>query len=74
MTSGSDFFLRSDLRWNINWTLWIEKQKYDRSNACVKCKENKGNIVIRHVVYCRLSVTFLLKLPTTLDSPRSRLV
>lgn len=33
--------------------LMTKKPKYDRSKVCVKCKENTGNIVIRHVVYCK---------------------
>ncbi|EJD06980.1 uncharacterized protein FOMMEDRAFT_118050 [Fomitiporia mediterranea MF3/22] len=27
--------------------------KFDRSNKCIKCKVEKGNIVIRHAVYCK---------------------
>ena len=58
MTSGSDFFLPFDLRRGVDWFQRTEKPKYDRSNVCVKCKENAGNIVIRHVVYCKLSSSF----------------
>ena len=58
MTSGSDLFLSLDLRSDVDWFLQKEKPKYDRSNVCVKCKENTGNIVIRHVVYCKLSSSF----------------
>ncbi|THV07395.1 hypothetical protein K435DRAFT_825628 [Dendrothele bispora CBS 962.96] len=29
------------------------RPKFDRSKFCVKCKENTGNIVIRHAVYCK---------------------
>lgn len=31
----------------------LKRPKYDRSKACVKCKLNTGNIVIRHAVYCK---------------------
>ena len=58
MTSGSDFSLFFDSLRDINWFPQTEKPKYDRSNVCVKCKERSGNIVIRHVVYCKLSSTF----------------
>jgi len=58
MTSGSDFFLFLDLRSDVDWFSRKEKPKYDRSNVCVKCKENTGNIVIRHVVYCKLGSSF----------------
>ena len=61
MTSGSDSFLPSDLRWGVDSFPRTEKPKYDRSNACVKCKKNTGNIVIRHVVYCKLSFLLLFK-------------
>ncbi|EFI27902.1 hypothetical protein CC1G_14393 [Coprinopsis cinerea okayama7 len=29
------------------------RPKFDRSKQCVKCKEQRGNIVIRHAVYCK---------------------
>jgi len=33
--------------------LMPKKSKFDRSDKCVKCKEARGNLVIRHAVYCR---------------------
>ena len=47
-----------NLRRDVDRFPRAEKPKYDRSNVCVKCKENTGNIVIRHVVYCKLSSLF----------------
>ncbi|PAV16267.1 cytoplasmic trna 2-thiolation 2 [Pyrrhoderma noxium] len=29
------------------------KQKFDRTVTCVKCKTQRGNLVIRHAVYCK---------------------
>ncbi|KAI0041922.1 hypothetical protein FA95DRAFT_1610631 [Auriscalpium vulgare] len=29
------------------------KAKFDKGKTCVKCKENPGNLVIRHAVYCK---------------------
>ena len=55
MTSGSDSFF--PLTYASGCSLQLpptEKPKYDRSNVCVRCKVNTGNIVIRHVVYCKL--------------------
>ncbi|KAH6909097.1 hypothetical protein BKA70DRAFT_1426245 [Coprinopsis sp. MPI-PUGE-AT-0042] len=34
--------------------LMTPRLKFDRSKQCVKCKENPGNIVIRHAVYCKI--------------------
>ena len=63
MTSGSDSFsLPFDPRQDIDQFPRTEKPKYDRSKVCVKCKENTGNIVIRHVVYCK-SVFFTSNRP-----------
>ncbi|KDQ24464.1 hypothetical protein PLEOSDRAFT_1047482 [Pleurotus ostreatus PC15] len=33
--------------------LMTRRPKFDHSKECVKCKGRVGNIVIRHVVYCR---------------------
>ncbi|KAI0078820.1 hypothetical protein K474DRAFT_1593380 [Panus rudis PR-1116 ss-1] len=33
--------------------LMPRRLKYDKSRTCVKCKENQGNLVIRHAVYCK---------------------
>ncbi|KAG5643017.1 hypothetical protein DXG03_001755 [Asterophora parasitica] len=33
--------------------LMLRRQKFDKSKDCVRCKENAGNIVIRHAVYCK---------------------
>ncbi|KAI0784246.1 hypothetical protein C8Q75DRAFT_724720 [Abortiporus biennis] len=33
--------------------LMTRKPKYDKSRTCVRCKENTGNLVIRHAVYCK---------------------
>ncbi|KAL4255148.1 hypothetical protein AB1N83_012186 [Pleurotus pulmonarius] len=33
--------------------LMTRRPKFDHSKECVKCKARNGNIVIRHVVYCR---------------------
>ncbi|KZV68309.1 hypothetical protein PENSPDRAFT_754241 [Peniophora sp. CONT] len=33
--------------------LMPRKSKFDRSDKCVKCKEARGNLVVRHVVYCK---------------------
>lgn len=41
---------------------------------CVKCKENTGNIVIRHVVYCKLGPFFAFERATTADGPSVQVV
>ncbi|KIY71517.1 hypothetical protein CYLTODRAFT_345669 [Cylindrobasidium torrendii FP15055 ss-10] len=33
--------------------LMQKRQKYDKSKNCVRCKDNIGNIVVRHAVYCK---------------------
>ncbi|KAH7925493.1 hypothetical protein BV22DRAFT_1104929 [Leucogyrophana mollusca] len=33
--------------------LMPRRLKFGRSRVCVRCRENPGNIVIRHAVYCR---------------------
>ncbi|VDC04801.1 unnamed protein product [Peniophora sp. CBMAI 1063] len=33
--------------------LMPKKSKFDRSDKCVKCKEARGNLVVRHAVYCK---------------------
>ncbi|KZT19031.1 hypothetical protein NEOLEDRAFT_1124699 [Neolentinus lepideus HHB14362 ss-1] len=34
--------------------------KFDRSKMCIKCKENRGNIVVRHAVYCKVCFVLML--------------
>lgn len=29
------------------------RPKFDKSKVCVKCKENRGNVVVRHAVFCK---------------------
>ncbi|KIL67622.1 hypothetical protein M378DRAFT_73256 [Amanita muscaria Koide BX008] len=31
----------------------LRRPKFDKSRDCVKCKENRGNIVVRHAVFCK---------------------
>ncbi|KAI0322596.1 hypothetical protein OF83DRAFT_1161136 [Amylostereum chailletii] len=33
--------------------LMPKRARFDRSDQCVKCKLNRGNLVVRHAVYCR---------------------
>ncbi|KAF8917420.1 hypothetical protein CPB85DRAFT_1374222 [Mucidula mucida] len=37
--------------------LMTRRPKFDKTKDCVKCKENTGNIVIRHAVYCKACFT-----------------
>ncbi|TDL25645.1 hypothetical protein BD410DRAFT_743382 [Rickenella mellea] len=36
------------------------KSKFDKSKTCIKCKTARGNIVIRHAVYCKTCFTPLV--------------
>lgn len=40
--------------------LMERRPKFDKSRDCVKCKTNRGNIVIRHAVYCKECFTPLV--------------
>ncbi|KAK0204901.1 hypothetical protein DFS33DRAFT_1323676 [Desarmillaria ectypa] len=40
--------------------LMERRPKFDKSKDCVKCKTNRGNIVIRHAVYCKECFTPLI--------------
>ncbi|KAF8349145.1 hypothetical protein F5887DRAFT_1243197 [Amanita rubescens] len=31
----------------------LRRPKFDKSKTCVKCKENRGNVVVRHAVFCK---------------------
>ncbi|KAK0469650.1 uncharacterized protein EV420DRAFT_1495894 [Desarmillaria tabescens] len=40
--------------------LMERRPKFDKSRDCVKCKTNRGNIVVRHAVYCKECFTPLV--------------
>lgn len=52
------------------------RTKFDRSINCIKCKVERGNIVIRHAVYCKCvltsSITYTSRSRLTLQVNRSR--
>ncbi|TFK49647.1 hypothetical protein OE88DRAFT_1713409 [Heliocybe sulcata] len=33
--------------------LMPRRRKFDRTKTCIKCKDNQGNVTIRHAVYCK---------------------
>ncbi|KAJ7104125.1 hypothetical protein B0H15DRAFT_9205 [Mycena belliarum] len=33
--------------------LMHRRTKFDKARVCIKCRENPGNVVIRHAVYCK---------------------
>lgn len=50
----------------------LERPKYDRHKACVKCKLKSGNIVIRHAVYCKYARSTLFR--TNVDRTFQRML
>jgi hypothetical protein len=32
------------------------KPKFDKYTTCVRCKQSRGNIVVRHAVYCKCAL------------------
>lgn len=49
-----------------NSMICLGRPRYDKSKLCVKCKVMRGNLVIRHAVYCKCALfsrfSFLLTL------------